>query len=178
MAAEDMRDAAYANNISTGFTGVVAGYLPHGDPFHAWSAADWQRFKGKRKLPIFVRSDTQSATQGIEDAFQVMRVLNSLGAPIGCITALDLETRINPAYVNAYGSVMRWAKYSVLVYGSTSTVFRNPALDGYWVAAPAAKPYLYNHPNVRATQYRADGHPGYDSSVVYWRTLYFGKWWR
>jgi hypothetical protein len=183
MTHEHMRDAAYAANIPTPWHGAVAGYLnsrPNGDPLHPWSLSDWGIFKDNRKLPIFVQSAPVTATAEA-DAFAALEALYDIGVPIGVRTALDIETAINPHYVNAYGDVLRHFGYYVWVYGSASTLFGNPPLDGYWVADYLdGKPFEYNHPDVHATQY-TDNPPKdkYDSSAVkLWTYDNVKHWWR
>jgi hypothetical protein len=172
---EAMRDAAFAQNIPVSWAGVVAGYLRFPTAFHPWSAADWSRFGANKKLPIVV-----AGSDGRADAHSALAQLRALGVAPGCITALDLETRVDAAYVSAYGSVMSGSGFpKVWVYGSASTVFGNPGLAGYWVADYAGiGPFMYDGGHirqVRATQY-ANGQ-GYDSSTVKAWQLRYGKWW-
>jgi hypothetical protein len=167
--AERMRDSAYAADIPPGWGGIVAGYLGGGNQLNAWSAADWQRFPGLKKLPVYVRTQPVNP---VDDAFGVLRSLHYLDVPAGkgVWTALDLETAVAPAYVTGYGEVLHWAGFKVLVYGSASTVLGNPPLDGYWVADYAGQgPFMYPGANVAATQYAspATGSGGaWDSSAV------------
>lgn len=100
-------------------------------------------------LPLWVRSDP-TPTLGATDAAGMVAWLRRNGAPAGTATALDIETAVTPAYVNAYGGFMHAAGYKVLVYGSRSTLFRNPALDGYFSAHPGATSL---DPACVATQY-------------------------
>ena len=182
MDSERMRDAAYAANIARPWDGVVAGYLNSrldGDPAHPWSRSDWQMFVHNRKLPIFVQSHPVTA-MAETDAFAVLRALYELGVPHSVRTALDLETAVDAEYVRRYGQVMHWGGYHVWVYGSASTLFGNPPLDGYWVADYAGiGPFMYSHPDVRATQY-SDNLPGgrYDSSTIHpWVYDDMHHWW-
>jgi len=179
---ELMRDAAYATNIPRPWHDAVAGYLnsrPDGDPFHPWSAADWRLFRDNRKLPIFVQS--HPVTDMAEaDAFATIKALYDIGAPMGIRVALDLETAVNAEYVHRYGRVMLWAGFRVWVYGSASTVFGNPPIDGYWVADYVSTgPFLYGHADVKATQYTDNPPDGkYDSSAVReWVYADVTHWW-
>jgi hypothetical protein len=65
---------------------------------------------------------------------------------------------------------MHWAGYWVWVYGSASTVFANPPLDGYWVAdyVASGQPFMYDHLHVKSTQYTNNLRTGgkYDSSTL------------
>lgn len=166
-----MRDAAHAEGIPRPWSGAVAGYpdtRPYGDAASPWTPANWAQFPRNRKLPIFVQSNPAQADP-VVDAFAMLRALFALGLPAGkgLRTALDLETAVDADYVNHYGAVMHWAGFRVWPYGSASTLFGNPPLDGYWVADWTGKPFLYRHAAVRATQY-TDNPPAsrYDSSAV------------
>ena len=160
---ERMRDAADPGGLH-GWGGRVAGYLPGGDQFRAWSPAEWAQFGKQPKLPIFVRVNPAHPE---DDACNVLRSLHLLGVPAGrgIWTALDLETVKAPGYVGAYGQALHWAGFKVAVYGSASTVFGNPPLDGYWVADYAGiGPFMYDDPEAVMTQYASGA--AYDSSTV------------
>lgn len=153
---------------------AVAGYIG-GDTPHVWTDAEWRRFGKLRKLPIWVRSNpTQVDAEA--DSFAALERLFELKIPRGTTVALDLETAVDADYVRMFHRVMRWAGFYVWVYGSASTVFRNPEADGYWVADYAGKgPFMYPHKMVKATQY--DNGPNYDSSLVkYWQ--YYWRLWK
>jgi hypothetical protein len=141
---------------------IAAGYIG-GDTPHVWTATEWNRYRHLLKLPIYVRSNP--GTSGQADAFQALERLYELSVPTDMRVALDLETRIAPEYVHDFNSVMAWAGYRLWIYGSASTVFQNPACNGYWVADYAGKgPFMYPHAMVRATQW-TDG-PVIDQSLV------------
>lgn len=183
MTKERMRDAAYADNIPTSWTGAVAGYLntrPNGDPAHPWSPANWQKFKGNRKLPIFVQSFPAQADP-VSDAWAALKALEALGVPAGkgIRTALDLETAVAPKYVTAYGAILKWAGFYVHPYGSASTIFGNPPLSGYWVADYTGVPFEFAHSEVRMTQYTNNPPASkYDSSAVkLWVYADRAHWW-
>ena len=177
---ERMRDSAFASNIPTSWKGAVAGYVAGGDPFHVWTKAEWARFPRNRKLPIFVQSNPQRANP-TNDAIQCIKDLANLGVTKGCIVALDLETGIDRGYVAQFGHVLNTCSFKVWPYGSVSSLFANPVLDGWWVADyKGIGPFMENHPNVRATQYADPPASGgqWDSSTVKWYQYYRGKWWR
>ena len=160
-----MADAAYAAAIPPGFQ-VAAGYYGGPNAYHVWPTADWGRFPGMR-LPIWVGGDA-----GAEEGALAVDALRRFpgGVPRGCITVLDMETRVDKTYVAAFGIVLQDAGYKVWVYGSASTVFSNPELNGYWVADYTGQPFMHPAVGVRATQYAA-GLPGagggqYDASLV------------
>ena len=169
-----MFDASTPPASAPGGYRAVAGYIG-GDTPHVWTDAEWKRFHALRKLPIWVRSDP-TAVDAKTDAFAALEGLYALRVPRGITVALDLETAVDGAYVNVFHSVMRWAGFYVWVYGSASTVFGNPAADGYWVADYAGKgPFMYDHQMVKGTQYANGSH--YDSSLVkYWQ--YYWRLWK
>jgi hypothetical protein len=159
-----MFDASTPPKVAPAGYSVAAGYIG-GDTPHVWTAAEWARFSKLHKLPIFTRSNPGQAN-GVNDGFAALRQLYNIGAPRGIAVAIDLEEAVNAAYVNAFAAVMHYAGNYTWCYGSASTVFRNPACNGYWAAdyLDSREPYMYNHPDIRATQY-TDG-TEYDSSLV------------
>lgn len=178
---ELMRDAAFASDIPEPWDGVVGGYLSaKGDPYHPWSEAGWAIWRRNRKLPIFVQSHPLTDGHPVNEAFAVLRCLYALGVPRGVRTLLDMETAVDAPYVLKYGDVMHWAGYRVWVYGSASTVFGNPPLNGYLVADYVTTgPFMYDHPDVRGTQY-TDNPPArkYDSSTIKpWAYADRAHWW-
>lgn len=159
-----MADAAFAANIPPGFD-IAGGYIPGRDDYHPWARSDWGRFPGYR-LPITVPANPGD---GPTDGRIVVAYLHvSLGVPFGCIVVLDMEGRTDVEYVLNFGAAVQAGGYRVWVYGSESTVFGNPPLNGYWVADYtsdlAAIDALLQHEHVRAVQFAAG--PGYDSSLV------------
>lgn len=169
---ERMRDAEFASNIDVNdWRRAVGGYLGGPRAARQWTVADWERFPHNRKLPIWV-----GGFSGHDEGAQAVRELRKLRVPRGCYTVLDLEMRVDRTYVEAYGKVLHDAGYKVFVYGSASTVFQNPHLNGYWVADyRGTGPFMYNHSHVRMTQYRSGDK--YDGSSIKTWTYYFGKWW-
>ena len=127
-----MFDAAYPPGEASEVADyqVCAGYIG-GDTPHVWTRAEWERFSRMHKLPIFTRSDPGSANAA-GDAFAALRQLHAIGASAGIPFALDFETQVNAGYVDAFYDVVRWAGFLLWVYGSASTVFGNPACNGYW----------------------------------------------
>lgn len=159
-----MADAAYASNIPPGFQ-VAAGYYGGPQAYHVWPAGDWGRFPGFR-LPIWV-GGSDSALEG-ERAVDALR---ALGVPQGSFTVADMETRstqADVAYLEEFGAVLQGNGYKVWTYGSASTVFHLPPLNGYWVASygitMAEIERLMGLGHVRAVQYA--NHPGYDASLM------------
>jgi hypothetical protein len=173
---EHIRDAAFAGNIDTAdWHRAVAGYYGGPGAFHVWSKADWDRFPRHRKLPIWVAA--QGDKNGTEDGKAAVEALRALKVPPRAYTALDLETMVDKTYVEHFGDVLADAGYKTWVYGSASSVFQNPVLDGFWVASyMGIGPFMVSHEHVRATQYQ----PGeqFDSSTVHRWTYELGTWWR
>jgi hypothetical protein len=168
---ERMRDAAFANTIGGSWTGAVAGYYGGPDAFHVWAPHEWTQFHRNRKLPIWV-----AGQDGPGEGRTAIHALRALGVPPHVYTVVDMEGRVDKAYVEQFGAAVQAAGYKVWVYGQASTVFENPGLNGYWVAEYAGKgPFMFGHAHVRATQYATS--PQYDSSTVRDWTYDFGTWW-
>lgn len=171
---ERMRDAADPQNIDPSWLGAIAGYYGGPRAYNTWTPADWARFRSHRKLPIWV-----AGLGGRTEGQEAVRALRALGVPAGVWTAVDMEMRVDKTYLEHFGDELRRHDYRVWVYGSASTVFHNPALDGYWVADYAGKgPFMYDagtHREVRATQYQLGSY--YDSSTVKPWTYDHTQWW-
>jgi hypothetical protein len=133
-----VQDAAYPQGAALQ-PGVIvsAGYIG-GDALNVWDAADWAYWGTTYCVPIWVRSDPTSVDP-TADGQACLAALQALGAP---------------------------APYLVLPYGSTSTLFQNPQVDGYWPAYYQTPPVaeLYDAAGVVATQYESTD--SYDLSVI------------
>jgi hypothetical protein len=162
--AKTMGDASTPNPALAPFD-AVAGYIG-GDTPHVWTFAEWREFAAKPKLPIWVRSNPGPGGQGTAEALAALGQLHRIGARPGCAVALDLETAVDPGYVNGFHSVLSFFGYLTWVYGSRSTVFGNPVCDGYWVADFTGQPHFPAGTAVRACQWKEG--PAVDSSVVRW----------
>jgi hypothetical protein len=168
---ERMRDAADASTIGDSWAGAVGGYYGGPNAFHVWAPGDWKQFRANRKLPIWV-----GGLDGAGEGSAAIHALRALGVPTNVYTALDLEGRVDKSYVEHFGAALQGAGYKVWVYGSSSSVFENPGLNGYWVADYAGRgAFMFNHSHVRATQYATS--PDHDSSTVRDWTYNFGTWW-
>jgi hypothetical protein len=169
---ERMRDAAFSGNIAEPWGRAVAGYYGGPEAYNVWAEGEWKRFSRNRKLPIWV-----AGLDGTGEGHQAVGALRALRVPAKSYTAVDMETRIDRSYLDNFGAVLQAAGYRVWVYGSASTVFNNPGLNGYWVADYAGiGPFMYNHAGVRATQYASGA--DYDSSTIKDWTYHAGTWWR
>jgi hypothetical protein len=154
-----MMDAAHPpTKLPEGYS-VAAGYLGGNTPAeHVWTPEEWAMFKGIKKLPIFIPhmaiNPVPGNQTGTEDAESVCAQLGALNVPTTNAVALDMETVVNVEYVDAFRAVMEGHGYPVWVYGSADTVFGNPVCNGYWVADFTEVPFMYDHPDVRATQFK------------------------
>jgi hypothetical protein len=109
-----------------------------GDTPHVWTSAEIATQPARFRVPIWVRSDPGGTAQAQSDATAFVGYLVEIGCPRGVYTVLDLETAIDPPYVTAFGQAMHDVGWMVSPYGSSSTLFKNPILDGYFVAEPGA----------------------------------------
>lgn len=169
MASENMRDAAFPQNLE-GYKGIVGGYYGGPHAFRVWLPSEWAMFKKNKKLPIWV-----GGYEGAEEGHQAVAALTALGVPKGSYTVLDLETRIDKTFVEHFGEVLHHHGYRVFPYGSASTIFSNPKLNGYWVADYANKGPFY-YPGARMTQYASNQQ--FDSSTVKFWTRTLGSFWK
>lgn len=117
-------------------TAVVEIYMG-GDTPHPWTDQDIASQQAKYGLPVWVRSNPPGP--GVQaDVFDALAWLKQHSVPKGCCIMLDLETAVAPDYVLPFGRALQAAGYKVLPYGSRSTLYQNPKLDGYVDADPAA----------------------------------------
>lgn len=166
-----MLDAAFPSNIPPSWQGVVGGYLAARRALNAWLPSEWATFTERKKLPIWVNSGG-----GDTDGDACLAALQALQVPTGAWVAVDMETRVDSYYIDHFGAILANAGYDVWVYGSASTVFRNPPLRGYWVADYAGiGPFMYMHSLVRATQYEADATT--DASTIKDYAYFDHAWW-
>ena len=158
-------DAAFATNIPHTGIQVVFGYMGGPQAYRKWTLQEWLMFPGC-KVPIWV-----GGYNGEQEALAMVDLLHAHNVPPNTITALDMEKRVDEQYVSMYGAVMAAHQYKTWVYGSESTVFFNPVLQGYWLAEWGGDPAKLVHASVRAVQDRGNIPPGYDLSFVHaWTT--------
>ena len=132
-----------------GFDGVC--FYGGGDTPHVWTPAEVEAQPARYRLPVFVRSDPDEA-DAASDVVAFLAYLEWVGAPRGCLVALDSETSIDPAYVAAFVDGMQRGGYVTEDYGSQSTVAGNHARL-VWGADWDGKPELA--PGDVMTQYWA-----------------------
>jgi hypothetical protein len=149
-----MFDCAYLPDEVPGGFDAAAFYFG-GDALHVWPKADVDRVAHLHRLPIWVRSNPVDRAQGVQDGHNALAALHALGVPAhhGIAVALDLETATCPDYVDGFNSVMEWAGFGTMPYGSLDSIFGNPVCAGYWTADPNGVPHITDHPHVPATQY-------------------------
>lgn len=161
-------DDAYATTPAPAGTQGCLVYVG-GDTPHPWTDQDIANQHVRYLLPVWVRSNMAGTPQG--DADLLIAWLKAHKAPAGISVVLDLEMQVNPGYVIEFGKTLHAAGFRVLVYGSKSTLFGNPVLDGYFVADYTGSPHVMT--GTKITQFE-DG-PSYDlddvaSGVVLWDT--------
>jgi hypothetical protein len=126
-------DAAYPM-ASPPSTDGVAGYIG-GDTPHVWTAAEWSAQKARYRLPIYVRSNPPGPGAAT-DVSRALGYLSLIGCPKGSLVAWDMETAVDPTYIDAVYTLLTAAGYKLIVYGSLSVVKGNRNPSGlYWGAA-------------------------------------------
>ena len=124
----------------TGFDGW-AFYLG-GDTPHVWSKTEIDALPERFRLPIWTRSNPQQVNAATDVAMAIAQ-LETIGAPKGILVALDSETSVDPNYVAEFYYGLRNAGYTLIDYGSQSTVFGNKNPDGYyWGAEWTNQPHI------------------------------------
>jgi hypothetical protein len=152
-------DAAYPSGITGGPYDGVAFYIG-GDTPHIWSHAEIEARPERYRLPVFTRSNPQTASPSA-DVRGALAQLASIGAPKGSLVGWDSETSVDPSYIQSVYMVLLQGGYKLLDYGSLSTVFGNKNPDGYyWTADWIDKP-IVNHGAVMTQEYNF---AGYDAS--------------
>jgi len=121
-------------------TDAVLIYIAGGNAAHGWTDAEISEQTARYRVPCFVRSVAPFDAQA--DAELVLGWLSAHGAPKGIAIMWDLEGAQQPAYITAVGDVMHENGYLVLPYGERSTLFVNPALDGFWDADPSGSAHI------------------------------------
>jgi hypothetical protein len=133
-------DAAYPP-ASPPQTDGVCVYIG-GDTPHVWTPAEIAIQKARYRLPVFVRSDPESA-DATADVTAAATRLHVIGAPVETLVAWDVETAIDPSYIIAVYHSLTPLGYELIVYGTQSDVLRNQNPDGlYWGADWTSVPHL------------------------------------
>lgn len=130
---------------------------------HAWDDAELARVAHLPRLPCWV--PTPGHEGPLEAADQFLAWLRAHGVPTQAEAGgrpvhvmWDMETGKEPdaQWLNRAADQLASAGYWNVVYGSTSTLFGQPARDGYIVANPTGQPHMFPHPQVKGTQYEFD----------------------
>lgn len=155
---------------------VTGGYIGGATP-HVWTPEEWATKSLKKRLPIYVPTYfNDGILRPGTDAVDCVNALKAAGVPQGVLVGLDFETLIAAQYVQSFDAVVFGAGYRVLLYGSTSTVFKNPRTSGgYWAATRPGNPdfpgYGNLYPNSVATQVKDLGVYDtdlFDSDLIFW----------
>lgn len=144
----------------------VCAFYIGGDTPHVWTDAEIRAQSARWRLPIYV-CDNPAQRNATADANQAVAWMRSRKVPAGSALALDYETAVNGAYVAEFDRVVRAAGWTLMLYGSLSSVTRNPRPSaGYWTASWTGEPHM--DAAGAATQYASDTQlgVGYDLSVV------------
>lgn len=149
-------DAAYPPAIEPKVDGV--GFYIGGNTPHVWTPQEIEATKVRYRLPIFTRSDFGNA---VTDGNDARNALTSIKAPPGIAVALDLETKVDPAYVNQFKITLHG--YYVLSYGSLSSIMKNPS--PWWIADWDGIAAIDNDDPMGAVGIQYGGHPTYDLSI-------------
>lgn len=156
-----MRDAAYPRYPAP-LTNAV-GYYIGGNTPHVWTNAEVKADPAQYHLPIWVRSQPPFNAQS--DAMNMINWLRLHGAPPGISVVIDLETAVQPNYVQFLSATLAQANYPLITYGSEAFIFRNGRpTGGIWVASYLTPPYPHLVPGSVATQYRPGG--PWDYSII------------
>lgn len=145
---------------------VAAGYIgyPAATP-HVWSKEDWDSQPCRYRLPIFVPSFFAGlGWDSVRDPQSAASSLAVIGCPQGSYIGLDMETQVQPSYVQLFIQEMNHRGFGVLVYGSKNYVLQNLIPVGsaanFWVADWTGTPHLYGGSG--ATQYGSVQGAGFD----------------
>lgn len=126
-------DSAYPfTKVIPGASGIA--FYIGGDTVHVWSKAEVAAAPYRFRLPIWVRSNPPGPG-AVVDATACLAQLAVTGAPKGCLVALDVETAIDAAYVQAFAAALKAAGYPLIVYASQSVAAAEGNPSGlYWGA--------------------------------------------
>jgi hypothetical protein len=153
-------DAAYPPASPPATEGVC--FYIGGDTPHVWTTSEIAAQKARYRLPIYVRSDPPGPGAGADVSAAVSR-LREIGAPQGTLVAWDLETAADETYVHEVFDELKSAGYTLIVYGSQSSVFGNNTPNGlYWGADWTGTPHIA--PGDAMTQYVSTN--AYDLSLA------------
>lgn len=133
-----------------------------GDTPHVATLAEWNSQPARYRLPIWTR-DNPAGRDGAAEGRAALAKLDQLGAPRGILIGLDYETAVDAAFVAAFDGVLAAGGNKTVLYGSKSSVFRNPRPSGgYWTADLTGRPHQY--PGAVITQWEFE--TGWDDDTL------------
>jgi hypothetical protein len=148
-----MFDAAFPPPTAYPGTQAAAGYIGGNTP-HIWTLEEWLRFRHMRQLPIWVADLGADPAASGRFAAQAARGLGwKPFAAVRRAIVADMETSADGSWVNHFAEAVAAHGFVTWVYGSLSSVLRDPARDGYWVASWDGVPDVEPIPHVVAHQY-------------------------
>lgn len=154
-------DAAYAPAHPPVGDQVAMLYIG-GDTPHIATLAEWNSQPARYRLPIWTR-DNPAGHDGAAEGRAALAKLDQLGAPRGILIGLDYETAVDAAFVAAFDSALVAGGNKTVLYGSKSSVFRNPRPSGgYWTADLTGRPHSY--PGAVITQWEFEA--GWDDDTL------------
>lgn len=105
-----------------------------GDTPHVWTKEEIDAQHARYRLPIFVRSNPPGpgATADVAAAVEQLR---AIGAPKDTLVCWDMETAVDAAYISQVHGDLGAAGYTLIVYGSESTVRGNENPNGLYFGA-------------------------------------------
>jgi len=112
--------------------GAVAFYIGGMTP-HVWTGAQIRAQTARWRLPIWVYGHKGGAAGGASEGQAAHNWARANNMPSTAMICIDMETAVDPAYCNAFAA--NDGAHITCIYGSSSTVFKNPRLSGgYWTA--------------------------------------------
>jgi peptidoglycan hydrolase-like protein with peptidoglycan-binding domain len=161
MALRRMYDAAYPPAHPPNWE--VCGFYLGGDTPHVWTQAELDAQPARFRLGIWVRDHGGDPSA---DADAAAAAYAALGAPLGCAVVLDLEERVDGAFVSTFDAHLHM-RHLTTKYGSVSTIWKNPwTSGGTWTADWDERVAL--DVGAAATQFASAAQLGtaYDASVI------------
>ena len=130
---------------------------------HAWDQAELDRVAHLPRLPVWVPTPGHDAPlQAADDFIHWLNQHNvpsrnaGSGQPVHVLWDMETGQEPDAHWLNRAADRLAEHGWFNLVYGSTSTLFGQPARDGYIVANPTGAPHMFMHPQVKGTQYAFD----------------------
>jgi hypothetical protein len=154
-------DAAHCPNPAPkGYEGALV-YAGGSSATHAWTGAEIARARKVVTwlLPVWV------PTPGTDDPVKAgqqfvawltahkVRTSQQAGHPVHLMWDLETGKEPDAAWADQACRVTANAGWYNLIYGSLNVIFRQPVRHGYFVANPTGQPHMYDHQDVKATQY-------------------------